>query len=625
MRTRGLGSGWFVIASIVLAIGCHRAPRSAPLPVDPERPRDGGRPAEVDGGYAPLPPDESMPPITGGGLLVTHDDALVVAADLDTATVRAVDLYTLALLPAIALPPRSEPNRLAEDGAGRIHVVLRATGEVASLDVRAGTITRTRTVCAAPRGIAWRGSTDELVVACVEGDLVFLPADPASDVAPRAVRVADDLRDVVIANEMIYVSRFRAAEILTLDGAGAIVDRRSLPAVDRPILRRADPPEMVARFRPAVAWRMQREPNGGALLVLHQRAASQPLETSGAGYATRGRCGGIVPHALTRVPFTGEIPASSDARGVLGVDFAVTTGDVVSIATPGLRFFGTPDAAALGERTEVYALHALTSPPTDPLVPCPEPVTEPSIGEGGETVAVAWSPRVGFIDMAHAPARLFIGDTVVALVPPDARPWPTGHRHFHAPTIARLACASCHPEGGDDGLVWSFDGIGERRTQTLRGGLLGTEPFHWDGDMRDMYMLLSHVREGRMAGEVLSVEERYAFVQWVDSLPALARPRAEAGAVARGAAIFESAGCAACHGGAQLTSSLTVDVGTGGAFQVPSLVGVMHRAPYMHDGCAPTLRDRITDTACGGGDRHGSTSALTSDDVDALVAYLRTL
>jgi len=64
-------------------------------------------------------------------------------------------------------------------------------------------------------------------------------------------------------------------------------------------------------------------------------------------------------------------------------------------------------------------------------------------------------------------------------------------------------------------------------------------------------------------------------------------------------------------------------VGTGGEFQVPPLLGVGDRAPYLHDGCAPTLRDRFG--PCGGGDEHGHTSHLGPADLDDLVAYLSTL
>ena len=53
------------------------------------------------------------------------------------------------------------------------------------------------------------------------------------------------------------------------------------------------------------------------------------------------------------------------------------------------------------------------------------------------------------------------------------------------------------------------------------------------------------------------------------------------------------AGCITCHSGPRLTNAQTVDVGTGAPFQVPSLVGVGTRGPFMHDGCAKTLDDRF--------------------------------
>jgi len=115
--------------------------------------------------------------------------------------------------------------------------------------------------------------------------------------------------------------------------------------------------------------------------------------------------------------------------------------------------------------------------------------------------------------------------------------------------------------------------------------------------------------------------------RWLDALP---RPATRANfttdAADRGAALFDDAtvGCGGCHSGAQRTNNQTVDVGTGGKFQVPRLTGVGARAPYMHNGCAKTLRDRFS-TKCGGGDSHGHTSQLTEAQIDDLVAYLHTL
>jgi cytochrome c peroxidase len=93
--------------------------------------------------------------------------------------------------------------------------------------------------------------------------------------------------------------------------------------------------------------------------------------------------------------------------------------------------------------------------------------------------------------------------------------------------------------------------------------------------------------------------------------------------VQRGLAIFQSPDthCTSCHAGALGTNNTTVDVGTGMPLQVPRLVELSYRAPFLHDGRAPTLEDRFR--PLGGGDAHGTTSQLTAAQVTDLVTYLR--
>jgi mono/diheme cytochrome c family protein len=132
---------------------------------------------------------------------------------------------------------------------------------------------------------------------------------------------------------------------------------------------------------------------------------------------------------------------------------------------------------------------------------------------------------------------------------------------------------------------------------------------------------------GRMSGPTLADDQVDATLKWIDAQPRPAlSPPADPAAVDRGRALFADtarAGCASCHNGDRLTNNQSIDVGTGGTFQVPSLVGIGSRGPYLHDGCAKTLRDRFG--ACGGGDKHGVTSTLTEGDLSDLVAYLKTL
>ena len=129
-----------------------------------------------------------------------------------------------------------------------------------------------------------------------------------------------------------------------------------------------------------------------------------------------------------------------------------------------------------------------------------------------------------------------------------------------------------------------------------------------------------------MSGFRLNGEQTSALADWIDTIPTWkTRPITDGSAVERGRALFDSSdvGCASCHSGASLTNNETVDVGTGAPFQVPSLLGVSRRAPFMHDGCASILFDRFG--SCGGGDAHGKTSHLDRDELNDLASYLDSL
>jgi CxxC motif-containing protein (DUF1111 family) len=128
-----------------------------------------------------------------------------------------------------------------------------------------------------------------------------------------------------------------------------------------------------------------------------------------------------------------------------------------------------------------------------------------------------------------------------------------------------------------------------------------------------------------MSGAPLSGDLRGALEGWVRAIPAPRAPSwVDAAAAARGQTLFESAQvrCASCHAGPSLTNNQTVDVGTGEALQVPPLVGVGWRAPFLHDGCAATLLDRFGSCATAG---HGDTSSLTAANLGDLIAYLDSL
>src|SRR5262249_15270731 len=91
----------------------------------------------------------------------------------------------------------------------------------------------------------------------------------------------------------------------------------------------------------------------------------------------------------------------------------------------------------------------------------------------------------------------------------------TGHELFHRDSGAGIACAECHAEGGEDGRVWKFKPIGPRRTQSLHVGIAGTEPFHWDGDMSDLGVIMEEVFVKRMGGAHQSTDRVTALRSWL--------------------------------------------------------------------------------------------------------------
>jgi hypothetical protein len=594
---------------------------------------------------ASVPP----PPISGGTLLVTHDGKLAIAADPDRDVVYVVNLSTLAVSSTVALEPGDEPGRLAEDGAGRIHVALRGDGALVTLDPVAGTVITRRQVCPAPRGVAWDESSDLVWVACATGELIALPS--AGGAARRTVILERDLRDVIPGDGSLAVTTFRSAEVLRLAGDGTVTRRDALPSPD-------------TNFVPHVAWRAVAAPSG-AIVSVHQAESTASLSTSVQGGYGSGGCGGPggfpggggpppppppppsppVPAAIPPPPpialdggfggggFGGgclgpESGAVLSVLTVLGADGTVTLNRRLPAALP-------VDVAISPDGSSVAAIA-----PGDGFVKSLSSVFyldqggsgngwSQSIGAGAQPIAVAFGGADRLLVQTREPAQLWImglplGDTKTPVTLSSVSRDDTGHDVFHTQAGGMIACASCHPEGGDDGHVWLLDGS-RRRTPSLRGTIAGTAPYHWPGDQRDLNMLVSDVYTKRMSGAFLDSDQMSAIATWVQSVPAPPVPSwVDAAAAKRGQGIFARAdvGCGSCHSGAKLTNNATVDVGTGGKFQVPPLVGVGWRAPLLHDGCAKTIGDRFGACATA---KHGSIGALSAQDITDLTAYLETL
>jgi hypothetical protein len=680
-----------LIMALGLATSCVPGVRSSPPDGITEPPTPGGPPSGAPPNFGP-PKNSALPakPIIGGTLLTLADARTAVAADPDRDRIFVADYRQKKVLAEITLNPGDEPGRLVADRDGQVHVALRGSGALVTLAPNPWRIVGRRDVCTAPRGVAYDDDQRQIHVACADGQLVSLPV--AADAQPvRRLQLDRDLRDIVVDGDMLLVSRFRSAEVLTVNRVGEVMDRRvpgsrrtSRPvtvigtngsaggAAQDPSFGGASGDGGNATMTPSVGWKMVGVGQGEAFL-LHQRGLADEVSETPGGYSGQG-CGGIVETTVSRVGLLGDDrPRPSLPAGPVAVDLAVSPdGGRFAVVSPGLaksdpnRNFRGPFAPQQVIQVGTDVLQQTANVCDNPGIggatgsggsgPFPEGPADAGAGGApgdagtgdagvdeelppptidykqptGEAVAVVYDARGHLLVQTREPATLQIltaqGRTVVLSY--DRRD-DTGHDIFHTDSGGGIACASCHPEGGDDGRVWKFrnkEGVLEvRRTQNLRGGIMATAPFHWNGDLGSMRKLMDEVFVQRMQGPSLGDDYVNVLGKWMDTIPLLpGAPVKDPEAVARGQALYNATGCTACHNGPLLTNNTTVDVGTGRKLQVPSLRGVVWRAPYMHDGCAATLADRF-DARCGGGNAHGLTSKLTPEAIKDLVAFLETM
>lgn len=599
--------------------------------------------------------------ISGGTLSVLSDGSAAIVADPERDSVSVVNLSTFTVS-TVALQAGDEPGRSVEDADKRMHVALRGGGAIAVIDVVTGTLVERRAVCKAPRGLAFQPSTAQIHVACAEGKLVSLSAKDG--IVARTLTLDVDLRDVLVRGNDLWITRFKSAELLRVGSAGTLDRRsmipRSLGLLAQPAKSQGngnDPVETSSTkdvtVEAGTAWRAVAAANGGAVIV-HQQAVVDTIDItapSAQGSAYGGGmfgCSGIVKNTVSTVSPDGAVVSTTLQGAPLPVDVAVSPDQRwVAVAHAGTPDFAAPRPTLVfpqadgdspptadgggfgigGGSVSVVSLGTLNSGAacafSESFIPLQEPVT-----------AVAFTPDGKLLAQTRQPAQLVIVSDLTSGQPPAIVSLPgesrldTGHELFHRDAGGGIACASCHPEGGEDGKTWHFSDSGDRRTQALNVGLRDTAPFHWNGDLANVGELMSAVFVGRMGGVRESSPRLEALQEWLFSLeaPPAIRDVADEAAV-RGQALFNSpsVGCATCHSGAKLTNneSVAIDSISTSKLQVPSLVAIGYRAPFMHTGCAASLAARF-DPACGG-DAHGDTSGLDQDQIGDLVAYLESL
>jgi cytochrome c peroxidase len=215
---------------------------------------------------------------------------------------------------------------------------------------------------------------------------------------------------------------------------------------------------------------------------------------------------------------------------------------------------------------------------------------------------------------------------------PDDEAIALGRALFHTSGDPRIskdgrACASCHPDGRDDGLVWSTPS-GPRQTPMLAGRLPDTGPYGWDGAGRDVEHHLGHTF-ARLDGQGLPPRDLAALERYITTLEGPpVHPTGSEAPLARGRQVFFAAGCGSCHSAESAwTDGKSHDVhsqnpaDTVASFDTPSLRFVAGTAPYFHDGHFPSLRSLLASQ----NGPMGAARDRSPEDLDALEAFVKSL
>lgn len=237
-----------------------------------------------------------------------------------------------------------------------------------------------------------------------------------------------------------------------------------------------------------------------------------------------------------------------------------------------------------------------------------------------------------------------------------------GNMAFSSPEIlgglarrAGISCATCHVSGeansalfipGHSSRPGTFDVTGSGFNPKADDGLFNpvdipslrgvrlTAPYGRDGRFPSLREFTRNAIVNEFAGAEPSPLMLDAMVIYMQQFEFLPNPKigefgrltaAASEAAHRGEALFMrefpqmgGGSCASCH----IPSALFIDkrqhdVGTGGVYDTPTLLGINFTAPYFHDGRADTL-EQVVD--------HFDASfdlALTDDERRDLVAYLQ--
>lgn len=667
-RTRLVPSYCLAVLGL-LAASCGAAPEpAAPLV---------GEGSPSDGVSAAAPPtscsaSSSLRRTSKGGqgssvvLARWGERDVALLADADRRRVSMFDLAKSEI--AAGVDVEGTPSQLLLLDDGRVVVSLEDRSEVVVLAASESALTSvcTRQVAPGPTGLATDGT--RTVVASTAAAVISV-LDAAELGTEAAVAVPRLPRGVLVLGESIFVSHVAGTHVSELPLVGA--ERRVTPistslrtatieaarAEDLLVARQASQAFTLVKVEltraaavgaspPAPPSTEARPPVGGA--------APSPVAPAKPAPSARSKI--VVPMVsvdpgVGRNSFQnyyGPPPTAGVAKIAptgLSIDPSAKVALTSTITASGreetTQACMLPRAAVAGSRGKIYVACAGTDEVMelegrrhDPLASYVRRFAVPPGPTGvalsdDEKLLVAFSQfdaALTLIDLESGDPRTISLDLGASPLSLDHR---VGRELFHRANDARItgdgiACASCHPGGLDDGVVWQTP-EGPRQTIALAGKLEGTEPFGWT---RGQTTLSGYIEStcSRLGGSGLPHDELNSLASYVRAVAPLPAVPVEESLRARGAEAFVEQDCISCHlevvGTNHQAHRIVQASGRGyDEMDTPSLFRVGMTGPYFHDGRYATLEDLLGDRSS----TMGRTRLLKPEEQVALAAFLRSL
>jgi YVTN family beta-propeller protein len=196
-----------------------------------------------------------------------------------------------------------------------------------------------------------------------------------------------------------------------------------------------------------------------------------------------------------------------------------------------------------------------------------------------------------------------------------------------------MSCHSCHTDGhanGEKNDNFSDRSFGAPKRVLSLFGVKETLPLAWNGGVQTLQRQIENSLDATMQREdplpKADVKKLVAYVQSLENPPPLPvlRGTLDTAAVERGKQVFAKRDCASCHAPPTYTSPAAYDVGLPDAqgnreFNPPSLRGLSHRGPFLHDNSAATLDEVFTKHG------HPNASVYEAAELKDLKAFLESL